>query len=582
MSKKKLKNVTPPEETIKQTKDGYVSHYVEYAKKFSEPHVKTLNIYFLKLIKISIAIAFFFAALFHKITAKLGLTSAINKMLSEALEFKKSLFDDNFMIPVKEEKLRSLKHYIDQPLHFAFAAVGVFILFFLVWGSLAPLDSAAVAPGYIISQSNNKIIQHQEGGVIERILINDGDEVHKDQILIILNDTAMRAKVDMIRSQLRTAKAIETRLNAEKEMMEKIVQEEKIFIMPMYENIDQVINSESEKATDPQSVVATEPVVESVEDINFNDPIFDLNSSEVQKLLRTQNDLYQTNHRVIISEISVLHQRVSQRVEENKGLAKQYKSLKAQVVLFEEELRSLQPLTDKQLFIKSKLLETKRHLEDVTGSIGRIEHQISANLEAIAENKSHITKTISDHFRDVYRELREAQGQVLDLQEQFRAASDVLIRTEIKSPVDGYVTNLAYHTIGGVVQNGGKILEIVPREDKLIVEARVSPRDIESIHIGLPSKVQLSAYKSKLVPRLNGSVVHVSADRIYDPQNHMQPYYYIARVEINQDELDNLNYNVKLIPGMPAEVYIVKGTRTLLQLLMSPLVDSFHKAFKES
>ena len=164
------------------------------------------------------------------------------------------------------------------------------------------------------------------------------------------------------------------------------------------------------------------------------------------------------------------------------------------------------------------MLETKRHLEDVTGSIGRIEHQISANLEAIAENKSHITKTISDHFRDVYRELREAQGQVLDLQEQFRAASDVLIRTEIKSPVDGYVTNLAYHTIGGVVQNGGKILEIVPREDKLIVEARVSPRDIESIHIGLPSKVQLSAYKSKLVPRLNGSVVHVSADGIYDPQ----------------------------------------------------------------
>jgi HlyD family secretion protein len=247
-----------------------------------------------------------------------------------------------------------------------------------------------------------------------------------------------------------------------------------------------------------------------------------------------------------------------------------------------EELQSLESLNEKQLVAASKLLGMKRAVEECKGHVGKIDHEISKNLEAITEDQSHITKTISDHFKDIYKELRQVQDQVLELNEQYRTVIDLLGRMEIKSPVDGYVTSLAYHTIGGVITPGTKIMEIVPKADKLIVEVKVNIRDIENIHVGQYSKIQLSAYKSKLVPRLSGTVTYVSADKIQDyHQNGGQPYY-IAKVEIDQEELKNVNYDVKLVPGMPAEVYIVKGTRTMLQLLLSPLIDSFHKAFKEA
>lgn len=591
MTKKKIKNITPVQVTIGNEKINSCSDLCQCMWKIAKPYSRKLRLMFLKLLKVALAAIFFVGVLLNRLSSILGLNKMFSKMIEEVIKFKKSLFDDHLMITPSEEKVKSLRSYIDQPLHFAFMALGVFFLFFIVWGSLAPLDSAAVAQGWIVSQSSNKIIQHQEGGVIERIMVADGAEVHKDEVLIMLNDTAARAKVEMIRSQLRTIKAIEIRLNAEKEMMAAVVEKEKQIITPLQPEVKQLdtyvpVNAKGE-ITAPLLVDMAETKVvddnsyEDTSHIVFNDPIFDMTSLEVQKLLRTQNDLYQTNRRVIMSEMSVFHQRISQRLEDNKGLALQQKSLQAQLALLDEELKSLQSLSDKQLTAKSRLLEMKRRVEECKGSIGRLNHEISKNLEAITEDQSHITKTISDHFRDIYKELREAQSQVLDLQEQYRAANDVFGRMEIKAPADGYVTNLAYHTIGGVITTGMKILEIVPKEDKLIVEVRVSPRDIESIHVGLPSKVQLSAYKSKLVPRLSGIVVHVSADRIADPQNPMQPYY-LAKVEIDQDELKSLNYKVNLIPGMPAEVYIVKGTRTMLQLLLSPLVDSFHKAFKEA
>jgi|GEM_PF-232474 len=591
MTKKILKNITPIKEKIINEAPKSCSGFLKYMFALAKPHLSRLHKFTSKQLKRLLAATVFISVILHRFTFILGIDKMFGKFIEEMAKFKKSLFYDHLMAIPNEEKVKSLRSYIDQPLHFAFMAIGVAFMFFIVWGSLAPMDSAAVAPGYIVSQSSNKMIQHQEGGVIERIMVSDGSEVHEDQVLIMLNDTAARAKFAMIKSQLRTLKAIEIRLNAEKDMMSAVVEKEKQVITPLQPDVKKLdeyspINSQENKSSLlilPIAEVKTEEGNSyiGIPEVVFDDPIFDMSSTEVQKLLRTQNDLYQTNRRVIMSEMSVFHQRISQRLEENKGLAFQQKSLHAQLALLNEELKSLQSLSDKQLAAKSRLLDMKRRVEECKGSIGRINHEVSKNLEAITEDQSHITKTISDHFRDIYKELREAQSQVLDLQEQYRAASDVLARMEIKSPVDGYVTSLAYHTIGGVITTGMKIMEIVPKEDKLIVEARVSPRDIESIHVGLPSKIQLSAYKSKLVPRLSGVVVHVSADRISDPQNPMQPYY-LAKVEIDQEELENLNYEVKLIPGMPAEVFIVKGERTMLQLLMSPLMDSFHKAFKES
>jgi len=159
---------------------------------------------------------------------------------------------------------------------------------------------------------------------------------------------------------------------------------------------------------------------------------------------------------------------------------------------------------------------------------------------------------------------------------------DVLERKVVKAPVSGIVADLQVHTIGGVIAPGAKIMDIVPEDQKLIVESEVNTQDIESIHVGMIAKISVDAYKSRLVPRLNGKVIYVSADKTFDPRNPQVPPHYIARIEIDDNEINNLVADVKLYPGMPVSVFIVKGTRTFLQYLLSPITDSFYKAFKET
>jgi len=151
-------------------------------------------------------------------------------------------------------------------------------------------------------------------------------------------------------------------------------------------------------------------------------------------------------------------------------------------------------------------------------------------------------------------------------------------RSEIKSPVDGVVTDMQYHTIGGVIASGHKILDIIPQDGNLIVEAKVKLQDIDSIYPGLLAKVQLGAYKSRLVPRIEGKVIYVSADKSTDQQGNS---FYITRIEIDEEQFNRLSATIKLHPGMPVTVFIVKGTRTFLEYLISPIRDSFFKAFKE-
>ena len=171
------------------------------------------------------------------------------------------------------------------------------------------------------------------------------------------------------------------------------------------------------------------------------------------------------------------------------------------------------------------------------------------------------------------------QTKIADLEERSSASSDVLTRTLITAPVSGIINNLRYHTKGGVISPGAEILEIIPQDDKLIVEVRVNPQDIDVVTIGLDSKVRLSAYKSKAVPLLKGVVINVSADSFDDEQSGLS--FFVARIKIDEDELGKLQKNVRLYPGMPVESYIVTGSRTFLQYLFDPITISMRRAFRE-
>ncbi|MBS0236085.1 MAG: HlyD family type I secretion periplasmic adaptor subunit [Proteobacteria bacterium] len=439
--------------------------------------------------------------------------------------------------PQVQEYTDDLLRYIKRPLKFVFTTIAIICGIFLLWGVLAPLDNAAIAQGYIALSGNRKTIQHQEGGVIEAIYVEDGRSVEAGDVLLQLNDTAARAREHIALSQLRTEKTLYMRLIAERD---------------------------------------------NLETPDFKDPDLDMNLPEVQQLIKTQTDLFNNRRKAVHGQLDVLKQRVIQQETVVDGLTAQQKSMQAQDKLIREELKNIKALYDRGLALQSRLLEVQRAKEDILGRLGEVAANIARAKETVAEANLQLINVENDYMREVNDALKDAQTKVQELQEQHRAAAEVLSRTSIKAPNAGIITNLDFHTIGGVIPPGSHILDIIPQDDKLIIEAKISPRDIESVKVGLTTRVQLSAYKTRLVPRIEGKVTYISADRLSEQNNPAMPYYYLAKIEIGEEELRRINYEVKLYPGMPADVFIVKGERTFLQYLFSPIIESFHKAFKEA
>lgn len=429
---------------------------------------------------------------------------------------------------------KDLKKQIHPPIKFAFVVIGIALGIFVLWGIIAPLDSAAVAPGFITLSGNRKTIQHLEGGVIERILVKDGDTVFEGQKLIALNDTTAKARVQIILSQLRAAKATENRLLAEK-------------------------CKESS--------------------VNYNDDIFDITIPEVQKIINTQNELFETRIESIKRKLKILWQKIVQYKEQIKGLQIVASSLEEQNIILKEQVNSIQTVFDKGHANKTELLELKKRFQEIQGRWGEAKAHIATSNESIVETQLQMLDLENDNENKINDSLHEVQSQILSLQEQYEASKDVLERTTIKAPQAGIVTGLQYHTIGGVISPGIRIMDIVPQNDELLVEAHVMPKDIESVKINSIARVQLSAYKTRLVPRVDGEVIYISADILSDPK--MGTPYFLAKIKIDPKKLNSINYDIQLIPGMPADVFIVKGERTFLTYLMSPIVDSFHRAFKE-
>jgi HlyD family type I secretion membrane fusion protein len=427
-----------------------------------------------------------------------------------------------------------LKKQIMSPIKFAFGVIAFAVGFFVLWGAFAPLDSAAIARGVITLSGNRKTIQHLEGGVIDRILVKDGEEVAEGQELIVLNDTAAKARLQMVLSQLRSAKAMEKRLLAEKIEAPKVV---------------------------------------------FDDELLDREIPEVAKILDTQEAIYETRMKSMQGKRNVLAQKIVEHKEQIKGLESVLESLESQNVIVSEQLKNLESLFNKGYAKKTDYLEYKRRGQELKGKLGEIKANIAGANETVAETQLQIMNLENENQKEINAELKETHSHILDLQEQYQAANDILKRTVIRAPKAGVITDLQYHTVGGVITPGSKIMDIVPQDDQLIVEAHIMPQDIESVYVGLKAKVQLSAYKSRLVPRIDGEVTYVAADRM-DEKNG-QPPYYIAKIMIKPESINKINYDIKLHPGMPAEVFIVKGERTFLQYLASPIIDSFHKAFKE-
>lgn len=418
---------------------------------------------------------------------------------------------------------------------FGLVIVIVFLAIFVLWAGIAPLDSASVAQGSVVLNSSRKTIQHLEGGIITEILVKEGDMVVTGQPLVKLNQLSAKAEKESLLVKLQTALATEARLIAERD------------------------NSE---------------------EIKFDDLLLaNIADEQVAKIIDSQQKLFEARHNDINGQIELLEQRIAQLDEEQEGIKSQHLAAAAQRKLIDEEVKMTEELHEKGLASKTRVLTLKRGKSSIEGTIGNLLTDAARVKEKISELQTEIHTVQNKYTRDVMNELKDVQAQLVELKEKFSAKSDTFERTVISAPQSGKITGLKYHTVGGVITPGAAIMDIVPQDDNLIVEAKVSPNDIDVIHDGLQAKVMLTAYRSRSVPRLDGNVIYVSADKFSDEKNGFG--YFMARVEIDKKELEELSDEIKLYPGMPAEVFIITGSRTFLGYLLTPLRDTFHRAFRE-
>lgn len=405
----------------------------------------------------------------------------------------------------------------------------------LLWSTLAPIAGAAIAPGVVVATGQNKSVQHLEGGIIEEILVHEGDMVEVGTPLIRMSETAARANLTRISTQLDALRLIEARYIAERDGLAEIA-------LP--------------------------------DDLHKR-----LTEASLASLLDGQKREFAARRQSFESQLSVLQKQIDATAEQITGLEAQRTSADSQMQLIQEELKDTRGLYKKGFAPKTRLLALERSAAELLGSKGAFTAQIAQAREAIAETQTRILSTREAWMEKIITELRDVQLQVADYQERFKAAQDVTNRLDIRAPVAGKIVKLHYNTPGGVIQPGQTVADILPAS-ALEIEARVNPQDINRVHAGKLANIRFPALRSRLTPVIPAEVIYVSADRLTDPRTGEA--YYTARLRL-ADKLDEPETQAakRLVPGMPAEVHVQTGERTFLHYLFSPVSDIFSHAFRE-
>jgi HlyD family type I secretion membrane fusion protein len=410
--------------------------------------------------------------------------------------------------------------------------VGLFFGGFGAWAALAPLSGAVVAPGQIQSGSDRKTVQHLEGGIIAEIRVREGDRVQANDVLVRLDDIETRTAAEALRAQLIELASRETRLMAER---------------------------------DGTPMAA------------FDAPLLALARTD-HPTLAGQVSLFDSRWRTYQGQIAILEQRIAQSEAHIRALTAQVRSAERQMVLIREETASVRELVEKGLERRPRLLALEREAARLEGERGESDGLIVQARQAIVEARMEISALNDKRVTDAETELRDVQLRRAETTERLAAAEARLDRTAVLAPQDGIVLNLRYVTPGGVITAGAPILDLVPAEDNLAIEARVRPIDVDEVAIGQTADVRLVGLKQRVTPTLTGRVMRLSADTLADERTGES--YYEARVEIPAAELDRLGDH-QLGPGMPAEVMILTGERTLVDYLVQPIMDSFARALRE-
>ena len=428
---------------------------------------------------------------------------------------------------------QSLWRLVRGPFLLGCAVIGFCAVGLAAWGGAAPRAGAAIATGQVIVESYRKSIQHLEGGIVREIAVADGDVVQPGELLVRMDDTKARTVADALQGRYVAARAQEARLYAERD---------------------------------------------DASEISFPDELLQSKNPAAAEAMTGQRKIFASRRAWLAGQVAILKQQIAQLSEEISALQLQVESETRQTALIKEEMDGVDALVNKGLERKARLLALQRTAEEIGAR--RADHlgQTSRARQKIGEAELQIADLQNKRLDDVMHDLRSTQDDLFDLKEKVVAARDVLERTVVKAPIGGIVVNRRVHTVGGVVNPGDTLLEIVPRKDELIIEAHVRIDDIDRVRPGLPVQVRLTAYKQRWTPTVDGTVQTVSADRLQDTKSG--DAFFVARVIVDPESLKKVP-NVQLYPVMRADVLIITQPRTAMDYMLLPITASLSHAFRE-
>ncbi|MBB97938.1 MAG: secretion protein HlyD [Rhodobacteraceae bacterium] len=413
----------------------------------------------------------------------------------------------------------------------------VFITFGVLggWAAVAKLDSAVFAPGTISLEGNRKVVQHLEGGIVEEIRVKEADMVNEGDVLLRLSGVEAYSNLEVIKTRLNMARVAEARLLAERKMADRI---------------------------------------DLPDDI---DP--DTASKDLKAVIADQRDRFKARRSIMKSRTDILSSRIDQTKEQIEGLELQKSALERRVENFSHMVERMRSGQEKGLVQSNVLSQREDEMIQIEASLGQVISEIAQARNVISETELEALQIEQEYRERANSELEEVRSEISELEQRKTVAEDILGRTEIRAPGSGTIQNLKVHTVGSVIRAGDVLMELVPENEELIVNARVSPRDIDNVSPGLETEVRFTAFKTKLTPIMLGKVESVSND-VITPENPQEMPYYLARIDVDDKDVPK-DIEGRLTAGMPADVIITTGERTVLNFIASPLLDAVRKSLIE-
>ncbi|CAL1240107.1 HlyD family type I secretion periplasmic adaptor subunit [Candidatus Methylocalor cossyra] len=404
----------------------------------------------------------------------------------------------------------------------------VFVGGFFTWSWLAPISGAVIADGIVKIDTNRKTLQHLEGGIVNEILVREGDYVSAGQTLLILEDAEIRANLVILRDQLHAELARKARLEAEKRFADAI---------------------------------------------RFPEELSHARDPKIAQLLANERALFQATKKSLDDEIAIVRRELGHAREEEASIAAKIGATRETIRYKQERVAAGEALAARQFIEKNQFLQLKEDLALTRSNLSEMEAQLASVRQRQSELELRIVSLRNEFAKKADDELKDCEKAIFELREKIRPAELTLGRFRVTAPIDGQVIDLKVSTVGGVVRPGDPLMDLVPKQRELVVEVKVKTNDIDLVHVAQRADLQLLAYNSRTVPHVGGSVVYVSGDALEDKTDPHTPRYYLAHIRVDEQELNKLP-NIRLAPGMPVTAFIQTRPKTFFEMLIKPFEDA--------